>query len=95
MTTTDRTAQHSPLLDALLNLSRFHREHDKFYASSPRERAVALQRHARTLHVVEDSSGVVKHSTEQRVMNARAPIFGRRCRVFAMYGWPGREDCTR
>jgi hypothetical protein len=44
----------SPLLDAILNLSRFHREHEKFYASSPRERAVALQRHARTLHALAD-----------------------------------------
>lgn len=25
----------SPLLDAVLNLSRFHREHEKFYASAP------------------------------------------------------------
>jgi hypothetical protein len=42
------------LLDAVLNLSRFHREHEKFYASSPRERAVSLQRHARTLHALAD-----------------------------------------
>ena len=42
------------LLDAVLNLSRFHREHEKFYASSPRERAVTLQRHARTLHALAD-----------------------------------------
>jgi len=43
-----------PLLDAILNLSRFHREHEKFYASSPREVAVRLQRHARTLHALAD-----------------------------------------
>jgi hypothetical protein len=43
-----------PLLDAVLNLSRFHREHEKFYASSPREIAVDLQRHARTLHALAD-----------------------------------------
>jgi len=54
MTTTDRTAQSSQLLDAVLNLSRFHREHEKFYASAPRERAVTLQRHARTLHALAD-----------------------------------------
>ena len=47
MTTVDQTATHSPLLDAVLNLSRYHREHEKFYATAPRERAVALQRHAR------------------------------------------------
>ena len=37
-----------PLLDAVLNLSRFHREHEEFYAEHPREQAVALQRHSRT-----------------------------------------------
>jgi hypothetical protein len=51
MTETDRPPT---LLDAVLNLSRFHREHEKFYASSPRERAVTLQRHARTLHALAD-----------------------------------------
>lgn len=48
------SAEPSPLLDAALNLSRFHREHEKFYASFPRERAVELQRHARTLHALAD-----------------------------------------
>ena len=52
--TSTRAADHAPLLDAVLNLSRFHREHEKFYASFPRERAVALQRHARTLHALAD-----------------------------------------
>ena len=47
-------ADHAPLLDAVLNLARFHREHEKFYASSPRERAVVLQRHARALHALAD-----------------------------------------
>lgn len=45
---------HSALLDAILNLSTFHREHEKFYASSPREFAVTLQRHARTLQSLAD-----------------------------------------
>jgi len=64
MTTTDRIAQSSPLLDAVLNLSRFHREHEKFYASSPRERAVALQRHARTLHALADRWSSAVPSTD-------------------------------
>lgn len=34
----------SPLLRAILNLAAFHRDHEKFYATSPREKAVALQR---------------------------------------------------
>jgi hypothetical protein len=37
------------LLRAIANLSRFHRDHERFYASSPRAEAVTLQRHARTL----------------------------------------------
>jgi len=44
----------SPLLHAALNLSRAHREHEKFYATSPREAAVTLQRHARTLEALAD-----------------------------------------
>jgi hypothetical protein len=44
----------TPLLQTVLNLSRFHREHEKFYATSPRELAVTLQRHARTLHALAD-----------------------------------------
>jgi hypothetical protein len=38
----------------ILNLSTFHRDHEKFYASSPRELAVTLQRHARTLQALAD-----------------------------------------
>lgn len=49
-TTTDSSA----LLGAILNLSRFHRDHEKFYASLPRELAVTLQRHARTLQALAD-----------------------------------------
>jgi hypothetical protein len=54
MTVTNTPTHHSQLLDAVLNLSRFHREHEKFYASAPRDRAVTLQRHARTLHALAD-----------------------------------------
>jgi hypothetical protein len=38
-----------PLLQTIMNLARFHREHEKYYATAPREQAVALQRSARTL----------------------------------------------
>ena len=44
----------TPFLEAVLNLSRFHREHEKFYATSPREVAVVLQRHGRTLQALAD-----------------------------------------
>jgi len=48
------TAANAPLLQAILNLSNFYREYEKFYASSPRELAVTLQRHARTLQALAD-----------------------------------------
>jgi hypothetical protein len=44
----------SPLLEAMLNMTAFHREHEKFYSVSPREQAVVLQRHSRTLHALAD-----------------------------------------
>jgi hypothetical protein len=62
MTATDGTPA-SPLLEAILNLSRFHREHEKFYASAPREVGVVLQRHARTLHALADRWAVAEPST--------------------------------
>jgi hypothetical protein len=53
----------SPLLRAVMNLSRFHREHEKFYASAPRELAVRLQRHARTLQALADRWSAVEPSS--------------------------------
>jgi hypothetical protein len=53
----------APLLLAILNLSKFHREHEKFYASAPREQAVHLQRHARTLQALADTWSVTSPST--------------------------------
>ena len=44
----------SPVLDAVLNLSRFHKEHERFYATAPLDTAVRLQRHARTLQALAD-----------------------------------------
>jgi hypothetical protein len=55
---------NTPLLEAVLNLSRFHREHEKFYASAPRELAVVLQRHARTLHALGDRWSTATPSTD-------------------------------
>ncbi len=63
MTTTGEPTSSSPLLEAVLNLSRFHREHEKFYATSPRELAVSLQRHARTLHALADRWSTAAPST--------------------------------
>jgi hypothetical protein len=47
-------AGSNPLLEAALNLSRFHKEHERFYASSPLESALRLQRHARALLALAD-----------------------------------------
>ncbi len=44
----------TPLLTTILNLTAFHREHEKFYGVAPREQAVALQRHSRTLLALAD-----------------------------------------
>lgn len=66
MTTSDATGTTAPpLLAAVLNLSHFHREHEKFYASSPREVALMLQRHARTLHALGDRWADVAPSSRQ------------------------------
>ena len=43
-----------PLLDAIENLSHFHREHEKFYAQQPRQQAADMQRHSRTLCALAD-----------------------------------------
>ena len=53
----------SLLLEAVLNLSLYHRAHEEFYASEPREMAVGLQRHSRTLHALADRWAVVDAST--------------------------------
>jgi hypothetical protein len=48
------TTPPGELLTAMLNMSAFHREHEKFYSTSPREQAVVLQRHSRTLLALAD-----------------------------------------
>ncbi|MGZ4435631.1 MAG: hypothetical protein ACXVW7_18710 [Trebonia sp.] len=48
------TTAPNPLLEAALNLARFHKEHERYYASSPLETALRLQRHARTLQALAD-----------------------------------------
>jgi len=61
-----------PLLEAVLNLSRYHREHEKFYAEFPREQAVALQRHSRALKALADRWSKVVGGREQ----TRVPYTG-------------------
>ena len=42
------------MLETIENLSRFHREHEKFYAQAPLEQAIALQRWSRSLKALAD-----------------------------------------
>ncbi len=60
---TTSTRGNAALLEAMMNLTKFHREHEKFYASSPREFAVTLQRHARTLQALADQWSTTEAST--------------------------------
>ncbi len=43
-----------PLLSLVLNLARFHREHEKFYAESPLHDAITLQRDSRALKALAE-----------------------------------------
>src|SRR6476619_1984392 len=54
MTTTENTDGRTALLEAMSNLTEYHREHEKYYGAAPREQAVVLQRHARTLQALAD-----------------------------------------
>jgi hypothetical protein len=54
-----------PLLEAMLNMTAHHRDHEKFYSVSPREQAVTLQRHSRTLHALADRWTVAAPSTRR------------------------------
>jgi hypothetical protein len=49
-----RSPDVSSVLDSIAHLSTYHREHEKDCPSSPRELAVTLQRHARTLQALAD-----------------------------------------
>jgi len=61
-----------PFLAAIENLSRFHRDHEKVYAQAPREQAVIVQRHARTLATLADRWSTV----EVRRVEALNPFEG-------------------
>lgn len=64
MSATKSTASDlTPLLTAMLNMTAFHREHEKFYSTAPREQAVVLQRHSRTLLALADQWTTTAPST--------------------------------
>ncbi len=57
-------AQADPLLEAVLNLARFHREHEKYYANAPLEDALRLGRISRTLKALAErwtTAGAAEH----------------------------------
>jgi hypothetical protein len=62
MTESRTTAEQRKLLVAILNMTAAHREHEKFYSVEPREQAVILQRHSRTLHALADRWATVDPS---------------------------------
>lgn len=55
-------APADPLLEAALNLALFHRQHERFHASSPLECALRLQRHARAMLALADRWTTVEPS---------------------------------
>jgi hypothetical protein len=61
----ERAQGANPLLIAVLNLSKYHRDHEKFYSTSPREQAIVLQRHARTLQALADRWSVAEPAKRQ------------------------------
>ncbi|HSP02630.1 MAG TPA: hypothetical protein VLR27_03970 [Acidimicrobiales bacterium] len=46
--------EEGPLLNTMMNLARFHRDHERFYAAAPRESALHIQRQARALQSLAD-----------------------------------------
>ena len=48
------TSGDDPLLSMVLNLSQYHREHEKFYAESPLHDAITLQRDSRALKALAE-----------------------------------------
>ncbi len=48
------------LADAILNLTTYHREHEKFYALAPLQQAITLQRASLTLKTLADRWSVIK-----------------------------------
>ena len=66
----------SAFLDAILNLSRFHREHEKFYASAPRQQAVMLQGHGRALCALAHRWKTVAPAVRE-VFSPSSPTTGR------------------
>ncbi len=49
-----KDVEEGPLLKTMMNLAQFHRDHERFYATAPREAALRLQRQGRALQSLAD-----------------------------------------
>ena len=56
-------AEERLFLDTIRNLSRFHREHEKFYAQAPLQQAIGLQQASRVLKTLADHWAEVEPSS--------------------------------
>lgn len=66
------TKATTEFLETVLNLSRFHREHEKFYGQAPLQSAIALQNAARTLKTLAGRWSEAEPSSEP----VRSPYAG-------------------
>lgn len=62
-----RDVTNDPMLEAMRNLARYHREHEKHYAAEPLENALTLQRVSRTLKALAERWSEIQPS------DSRAP----------------------
>lgn len=62
--TPNTTSNRRPTLDALANLARFHREHEKYYAIAPLRQAEDVLRASRTLKALADRWSSLEVSAE-------------------------------
>lgn len=60
-------AASDAVLETALNLSRFHKQHERFYAAAPLETALRLHRHARALQCLADRWATVEPATHGSV----------------------------
>ena len=87
-----------PLLSVVLNLSRYHREHEKFYAESPLQDAIALQRISRALKALAERWTVAEpeeHPEPSPFAGARTSTTTAPPRCSASSSWRVRASLRR
>ncbi|MFA9272921.1 MAG: hypothetical protein ACEQSX_19675 [Baekduiaceae bacterium] len=63
------STSEDPLLRIVVNLSRYHREHEKFYAESPLHDAIALQRASRALKALAERWAETAHADAEPALS--------------------------